>query len=132
MSLIDWRSEFEIGIASIDHEHRELIELINSLHGELENNPEPEHVESFLGEIFAQISAHFALEEKMMRDIRYTEFEDHKDDHEILLDDLRDIMDEVGEGTVAGYESKLAENLRDWFGDHFKNKDAKLHLTVGA
>ena len=31
MTLIVWRQEFETGVADVDHEHRELIDLINDL-----------------------------------------------------------------------------------------------------
>ena len=31
MTLINWKADFEIGIAEVDYEHRELIELILSL-----------------------------------------------------------------------------------------------------
>jgi len=34
MSLMEWRDEFHIGIAEVDYEHREMIELINELHDE--------------------------------------------------------------------------------------------------
>ena len=30
MPLIEWQDEFKIGIPSIDHEHQELIALINA------------------------------------------------------------------------------------------------------
>jgi hypothetical protein len=32
MSLIHWKEEFSVGVAEVDHEHQELIELINVLH----------------------------------------------------------------------------------------------------
>ncbi len=32
MSLIAWREEFTIGLPDVDHEHRELIAMINALH----------------------------------------------------------------------------------------------------
>ena len=50
-------------------------------------------VSEVLGEIHARIAAHFALEEKIMREAHYDRFEAHKEDHEHLLDEIRDIMD---------------------------------------
>ena len=35
MSLLQWKSEYAIGIDAVDHEHRELIDLINTLHDSL-------------------------------------------------------------------------------------------------
>ncbi|HEX7374590.1 MAG TPA: bacteriohemerythrin [Steroidobacteraceae bacterium] len=126
MSLLEWRDDFRIGIAEVDHEHQELIRLINELHAALGADRSQERVEEFLGEIFARISAHFALEEKDMQARRYLEFAAHKTDHERLLDDIRDIMDEHSDHGVLD-EQAFSNSLAAWFGDHFKTYDARLH-----
>jgi len=128
MSLIKWREDFEVGVAEVDHEHRELIELINSLHELMDKGANHDQVVESLGEIYAQIAAHFALEEKMMRRTRYPALAEHKQDHETLLDDLRDIMDEV-EDDGAFDERQLSIDLERWFSDHFRTHDAKLHRS---
>lgn len=126
MSLLQWRDEFSVGIAEVDHEHRELIELISELQQELQTGSDTQKIMLSLGEIYAQISSHFALEEKMMRDTRYQAYAEHKEDHETLLDDLRDIMDAVeDDGTLD--EVQLSDDLNRWFSDHFRTHDAKLH-----
>ena len=79
-----------------------------------------------LGDIYAQISAHFALEEKYMRESRYPEFAAHKEDHEKLLDELRDIMDRV-EDDGDYDDERLAHELERWFTEHFRTHDARLH-----
>ncbi len=130
MPLIEWRDEFEVGIDSVDYEHKELIDLINELHARLGEDVSREAVGAFLGEIFARISAHFALEEKVMRDLAYDEFSAHKADHEALLDDIRDIMDAYESGQYLEYQDVLAEHLRSWFTEHFRTKDARLHKFI--
>ena len=85
-----------------------------------------DQVVSALGEIYAQISAHFALEEKFMRETRYPELASHKDNHEELLDALRDIMDRV-EDDGSYEEERLSNELEQWFTVHFSTHDAKLH-----
>jgi hemerythrin len=126
MSLIIWKEEFSVGVAEVDFEHRELIELINGLHDSARSGTGRDAVIEALGEIFAQIASHFALEEKMMRASLYPGFLEHKQDHETLLDELRDIMDEVEyEGEYD--EAQLSTDLQRWFSDHFRTHDAKLH-----
>ena len=126
MSLIEWRDEFSVGVASVDHEHRELIDLINNVHALIGDSASADEIVTMLGEIFAQISAHFALEEKFMRDTHYPYFDEHKGNHEILLDELRDIMELVDvDGSYN--EQVLSENLERWFTEHFRTHDAKLH-----
>ena len=126
MSLLEWRDEFRIGIAEVDHEHQVLIGLINDLHAALGADRSGEKIEEFLGEIFARISAHFALEEKDMQARHYPESDAHKADHERLLDDIRDIMDEQSEHGVLD-DSAFSARLAAWFGDHFKTHDVRLH-----
>lgn len=127
MALIEWKDEFEIGIPSVDFEHRELIRLINYLHASLADKPSHNAVTDILGEIFARISAHFALEEREMREMKYDQYEDHKASHEALLDGIRDIMDEVEADDASRYEDDLSERLEHWFTAHFSTLDARLH-----
>lgn len=132
MALIAWRKEFETGIAEVDHEHRELVELINELHARLGAEATKETVARFLGEVFARISAHFALEETVMRKHRYDEYQAHKAEHETLLDQIRDIMDDYEAGAYTDASQALANAVRDWFVNHFKTKDARLHRMLGV
>lgn len=130
MSLIQWKDEFSVGVASVDLEHRNLIDLINDLHALLGDEAGVEKVTTMLGEIFAQISAHFALEERYMRETRYPHFPEHKKDHEALLDELRDIMDRVEDDGWYD-EAALSDELSDWFTNHFRTHDALLHQHGG-
>ena len=131
MNLINWKEEFSVGVVEVDHEHQELIELINQLHRSVREGVTRKQVVEGLGEIYAQIAAHFALEERYMRESRYRAYGEHKEDHETLLDDLRDIMDEV-EDDGDFDEKRLSIDLDRWFSDHFRTHDAKLHRHQDA
>lgn len=128
--LIEWRKEFETGVPDVDHEHRELVNLINRLHEEMAAGAGKARVNDFLGEVFARIAAHFALEESIMRKHRYDEYAAHKAEHEALLDEIRDIMDSANNDTAYG--EALSRTVRDWFVNHFKSKDARLHRKLGV
>lgn len=129
MTLLEWQANFAIGITEVDHEHRQLIALINELHAALGTERAGERVEAFLGEIFADISAHFALEERVMRERRYDALVDHKADHERLLDQLRDIMDAQAAGEALDDE-RLGAQLAEWFSGHFRTHDARFHRSL--
>lgn len=129
MVLLQWRDEFRIGILEVDHEHRALIELINELHERLAAPGNPSGIDQFLGELHAHTSAHFALEEKVMRSHHYAELTEHKFDHERLLDEIREIMD--GYELRARYDSRaLSAALESWFSEHFRTHDARLHAML--
>lgn len=127
MRLLEWRDDFRTGIPSIDFEHENLIRLINDLHAEAVKAAGKGAIEAALGDIHAGISSHFALEEKIMRDIGYPLYEAHKVEHDQLLDDIRDIMEEVHASPDFDYRSDLETHLRNWFSDHFRGADSRLH-----
>ena len=130
MSLLQWKPEYSVGIDSMDVEHREMIDLINGVYAKLSESPDAQDIEGCLDDIFNTISLHFALEERLMRDNSYAEYEDHKENHEDLLDEIRELMDEFVADTDSG--SRLLEKrLSDWFANHFSTFDARLHGKLG-
>jgi hemerythrin len=126
MTLLTWKSEYSVGIEAVDFEHREMIDLINELYDEMSDKQDQDSIDQFLGDIHATISAHFALEERVMRRSDYDEYEAHKDDHEELLDQIRDLMDSFDHDPESGLRL-LQEQLSDWFANHFSTFDARLH-----
>jgi len=123
MKTITWEKRFEIGIAEVDHEHRELIGLINKALASIDSGASEEEVVGYLGEINADISSHFALEERQMQDRHYPGMGAHKADHEELLDEIRDLMD----GRADYPPEAFADHLSNWFLRHFSTEDVKFH-----
>ncbi len=131
MQLLHWKDEYSVGIEAVDYEHKQLIDLINRLHEELDASDSKRTVPAFFGDLLKGISAHFALEEKFMRDHAYGRLGPHKQDHERLLDELRDIMDAF-ENAEEIDALELTGRLDAWFTGHFRTHDAELHRTLGA
>jgi hemerythrin len=131
MSWIEWKESYRLGIPAVDYEHQEMIALLNDLYEGLQGEVDPRSVDAFLGEVYARISAHFALEEKVMRDQGYDQYAEHKNAHESLLDEIREIMDEHETGAYETATEVLAERLQVWFTEHFRTHDARLHSQLG-
>lgn len=131
MGLLHWEDRYSVGIAAVDHEHQELIELINRLYAEATARRSKEAVIGFFGDLFKAISAHFALEERFMRERGYDRLTQHKNDHERLLDEVRDLMEDF-EASSRFDDRQLADALDAWFSRHFETHDARLHKALGA
>lgn len=131
MQLLKWSPNYSVGIDAIDFEHQELINTINELHEQLGTPESKQTVPGFFGELLREITAHFALEEKIMRDVRYRQVSSHKEDHERLLEEIRDIMDafELSEEIDS---VELAMRLDKWFTHHFKTHDARFHKETAV
>ncbi len=126
MELIEWRDEFRTGIDSVDHEHQQLIEMINDIYGMLDEQADKQTVLDCLGDIYGKISGHFMLEEQMMKKYDYDQYPEHSADHKKLLDDLGDISEEVETSSRLDADF-LRRKLNDWFQLHFRTHDARLH-----
>ena len=127
MALIEWRDACRTGFASVDHEHAALVALLNRLHAANLARADSAAMAGFLGDLHDAIAAHFALEETVMREIGYAGYPGHKADHERLLDEIRDIMEEEHAG--AGPAGDLGQRLEQWFMRHFHTEDAMLHAA---
>ncbi len=126
MTLIEWREEYSTGIPGVDHEHQELINLINTAYEMLGDTADKNGIISCLGDIYGSISSHFALEERWMEQHNYEDYEAHRADHERLLDEIGEITDDVEASTKLDTE-RLRERLNNWFLAHFKTHDTHLH-----
>lgn len=130
MSPIAWKPEYSVGNAEVDHEHKELVELVNQTASAILNGKDADEIQKGFGELLSAISSHFALEEQEMLGYGYDQLAVHKADHEELLDELRDIMDGTGDNPDNTAE-RLVASLEAWFTNHFKTHDARLHNRLG-
>lgn len=126
MELIKWSDKFATGISAVDTEHEELIASINSFYVKQKEDSGKDELIDILNNIYGSIHAHFMLEERLMKKHAYDEYEEHKNDHAKLLDDLREISIDL-EHTSHIDEQQLKTKLNDWFLIHFKTFDSRLH-----
>ena len=133
MTLLEWKEQYSLGNEALDHEHKELIGLINTVHEEIERSGETDNqarILDGLSEILKAVSAHFALEEKEMRALDYKEFPAHKSDHEKLLDEICELIETVEEAEVNDIREDLSAVLEAWFGVHFQTFDSDFHIAI--
>ena len=130
MKYLQWSDNFSVGVDSVDYEHQNLMDMINMIYSELEDRRDISEITQTISDVHAEISAHFALEERIMREAGYEEFEAHKNDHEDLLDQIRTMMDAIENDPETGLDM-LSEQLADWFSKHFATFDARLHSKLG-
>lgn len=83
-----------------------------------------------LGEILSKTSAHFALEEREMQQADYPDRASHKADHEKLLDELLDFIDDVEQNRDPSRLGDLEPRLEAWFTNHFGSFDVAFHRFV--
>ncbi len=128
--LFMWDDSFLIGIEELDHEHKGLIDDINKLHQELTGNNDRSEIKRCLGEIYVRMEAHFALEERVMKVHEYEYFNEHKREHDDLLESFTECMMQFLNGADISSKNPIEECLRQWVVDHITTSDKKMSLLV--
>ena len=125
-----WDDSFLIGIDELDYEHKTLIDDINLLHEELARHDEKSEIERCLGDIHARMQAHFALEERVMKERGYEFFEEHKREHEALLNSYTEDMSQFLNDTGVSANTPIEDSLKHWIVDHILTSDKKMSLMA--
>ncbi len=131
MSLTSLKDGLETGIKGLDYEHRRLVGAMEEICDNFEQVESRRTVSGWFGELYAETSAHFALEETLMRNSRYAAYETHKADHERLLERIRSMMESYEDGKCLGCNLSLRACLESWFAAHARDMDAGLCNLAG-
>ena len=116
MAYLDWNRAFDTGIPGIDYEHHRLVDMLNEIHELILHDGEKRKVAGILAEFHTLATAHFALEEKIMRDQGYAGLGARRDIHYRLLDQVREMMEAHEQGALPSGMS-LPETIRQWLAE---------------
>lgn len=110
-----WNSNFVIGIAVVDTQHKKIFEHLLAIENSVAKR-DPWHILRFqLDELANYMKFHLAVEEAMLEIIRYPARADHHESHET-------IMAQIAELEAALKHSDDGENLvrffENWFLKH--------------
>ncbi|MBF0454092.1 MAG: hemerythrin family protein [Magnetococcales bacterium] len=126
---MQWDKKLELGIDSIDRQHRAIIERINRLEIALNSSVTSVTVPRLL-EVYdyldQYIATHFREEEELMAQNNYPNLEAHKALHhgfEAELAKLRDSLE--GSGLISYATAQLVGYLGKWFITHIQGEDPK-------
>ena len=148
--IIKWEEKYNVGIKSIDEQHRKIVDLINKsfrlLMGETTFN-------EVLLEALEYIDVHFEYEEKLMRDSGYEKYHEHKSIHAAFINEIWDLYEEYRTGASANLSgvsntgsassttngvkgqnmsSKLVHFFSKWMIQHIQGEDRGYVAAVKA
>lgn len=129
----EFRVEFDetlfTGNATIDEQHKELIDRINKVMILCENDkvPKKEAVQ-LLGFLGDYVEFHFGEEEKLQEEIGYPGIADHKKKHEELRNTVKALheMLEEQEGPTAEFVEQVYKNVAEWLLYHIRGFDRSV------
>jgi hemerythrin len=127
--MILWSDELSVGNQDLDAEHRQLIELINSLQKELgqEHTPLGTILEETLTGLMDYAKGHLKHEEQLMRSAAYPKYMEHKYKHDEFRKTTAEFLNRIGTSQDQDSQDTQARELlfflQRWFISHIKGAD---------
>ena len=118
-NFITWNSSYEVGIYSVDAQHKHLVDLTNQLYRACtgEQYALANEFRSVMKELVDYVMFHFKDEERIMQEVNYPDFKEHKQKHEQFVKEILASVDAYRNGKQF-VPNSFVRFLRDWLFDH--------------
>jgi hemerythrin len=125
VNKIVWDDTLSVDGGEIDEDHRRLVDLFNILSRSVTEGDAAEYIEAVLEELISCTIWHFRHEERLMLMYKYDGIEEHKDEHNDLIDSVKELQQKFRkEGKLLTSED--IEYLEDWLTQHILGQDMRL------
>lgn len=131
MKELTWDAALSVQIPEIDDDHRKLVALFNLLGQSVEEGSDSNYIEAILEELISFTVWHFKHEERLMIRHGYDGLEEHKTEHDELIDSARELQQRFlqGEQSLSSEDIKFLEH---WLTGHILGADMELGSYLGA
>lgn len=124
---LNWDWTLDIGIESIDNQHKELVNRLVQLLTSVEAGKGHDEVINTLNFLEEYVIKHFDEEEEIQKKINYPLFDIQHTQHEEFKNELKDFRKTFEtQGITAALVLNIQEKLIDWFKNHIINLDKDL------
>jgi hemerythrin len=131
--IIEWTSDFAVGIGEIDEQHKALVDMINALDASTHGEHSQDTLRRLLCELSNYVRDHFGFEERLMAGGGFApEFvKRHLGEHAYFRSVLRDLTADFEQGR-ARISVPLIEYLVHWFLHHIVVVDRAMVHQLNA
>ncbi|MGX8795884.1 bacteriohemerythrin [Fusibacter sp. JL298sf-3] len=125
--MIEWSSHYELGIESIDNQHKELVRITGRLSDLLGSATQGEDIYddmvTIVGDIKAYTVEHFSYEEMLFDKFGYEDKERHKQEHKKLIDEIETLDLRALDDDQVAHGKKILNYLITWVFKHISGSD---------
>ena len=124
-----WSDDYSVNIPTIDEQHRELVNILNRLFIAVSKREANKVIAGILDSLVEYTQTHFALEERLMQEAKYRDFDHHKQEHAKLIEQLDQLTRKfMVENRPIYFE--MLNFLRNWLKDHILGCDTKYSAAL--
>ena len=129
MALVEWRDTYSLGIASLDDQHKGLLQQMNILHDAMSVGKAKEVLNQTFQMLIDYTLIHFKSEEIFFSRYDYSKMEKHMLEHEFFVKKVYDLK--------AHYDNarflvcfEVLSFLKTWFVNHILGSDMEYRTFL--
>ena len=126
MTLIQWTPAMSVGMAELDDDHKQLIQVINQLAESAGDRTRSAIVRQCLMALRRYAERHFAREEKVLTVCDFPGLDVQRSEHGDFIERLRKVtehFDAEPEGAASVVNEELLSFLKSWWNHHILIED---------
>ncbi len=130
---IRWGDQFVVDNGVIDRDHMTLFKLINEFNDGIPDFQSPDQMVPLLASLTNYTQTHFQREEKLQRISGFPFRDDHKQEHDALIDKFNGLKQKAlraDENNVTDVAVEIGSFLREWLTGHVIESDLPLKPYV--
>ena len=133
--MLQWKEEYEVGVAEIDEQHQKLIDIANRVYELMRNElalDKYDQIVEILQELKEYTVYHFHFEEGLMQKARYKKRFSHKILHQNFLAQVEAVDLSAVDENQEAYLVQIMDFIANWLIDHIVGEDKKVGQSVLA
>ncbi|WP_319402521.1 bacteriohemerythrin [uncultured Anaeromusa sp.] len=133
--MLQWKEEYEVGVAEIDEQHQKLIDIANRVYELMRNElalDKYDQIVEILQELKEYTVYHFHFEEGLMQKARYKKRFSHKILHQNFLAQVEAVDLSAVDENQEAYLIQIMDFIANWLIDHIVGEDKKVGQSVRA
>ena len=121
---MQWKHEYELGIAVVDTQHKQLFRFNEELQNNLKGGLKVSSINTLLTQIKQYAARHFTMEEKYMAGINYPGIQEQQEAHAAFAARFSEIQEEFNEqGVTPALVNIINHELIKWINNHITGMD---------
>ncbi len=122
-----WKKEFELGIPTIDQQHKTLLDIGNRISSLIQEHEEGddnyEDIFNVVEELKSYTIYHFDTEEELLVKHDYPDYDNHKKEHDDFINYIESVDLAAVDDAQKQFLTELLEKLIKWVFNHILNTD---------
>ena len=129
--LFPWSDTYNVKIGIIDMQHKNLVKILNDLHQAMVVGHGKEQLGKILSNLIKYTQVHFKTEEDLLQSRHYPEYDQHKFEHDRLLETVLSFQGRFQRNEV-GLTIEVMDFLKNWLSKHILGTDKRYGPFLNA